>query len=269
MIELVLGDCIKVMKKFASEGRTFDMVFVDPPYIEWHTGRTGDKPPSHLHISYLSYRLVKPDGVVFLCGTLNSLLKVWRIWSKYFKLLYEHIWVKPRGLPPINKKRPLPAHENIWCLYRRDAKLHQLKIDIERAAKVKRVEPRHLGMKMRYGDQIKEKGKQMKTAAAEKKYPKDVTEAEIISKGHREYVGHPTQKPLRLMRLLVKISTDKDDWVLDPFMGSGTTLVACAELGRSAVGIEIDPKYYNYAKSRLLSIKGLEKYLRERNAGVK
>jgi site-specific DNA-methyltransferase (adenine-specific) len=62
---------------------------------------------------------------------------------------------------------------------------------------------------------------------------------------------HPTQKPLLLMRALVQDFTKPGDVVLDPFMGSGTTGVACLEHGRRFIGIEQDPRYFALACDRL------------------
>lgn len=62
---------------------------------------------------------------------------------------------------------------------------------------------------------------------------------------------HPTQKPIELMELLINNSTNEGDLVLDPFMGSGTTGVACKRTNRKFYGIEIDKKYYNIAKERI------------------
>lgn len=67
---------------------------------------------------------------------------------------------------------------------------------------------------------------------------------------------HPTQKPLRLMKWVLKQADNFDEncvTILDPFMGSGTTLVACKELNRNAIGIEINPKYCEIAKKRLIN----------------
>ena len=61
---------------------------------------------------------------------------------------------------------------------------------------------------------------------------------------------HPTQKPLSLMRWCVLICPDVQS-ILDPFMGSGTTLVAAKQLGRRAIGIEIERKYCDIAIERL------------------
>jgi len=62
---------------------------------------------------------------------------------------------------------------------------------------------------------------------------------------------HPTQKPVPLMRFLIEKSSQPGDLVLDPFMGSGTTLRAAKDLGRKAIGIEIEEKYCEIAAKRL------------------
>lgn len=63
--------------------------------------------------------------------------------------------------------------------------------------------------------------------------------------------AHPASFPLELPRRCIKLFSFKDDTVLDPFAGSGTTLLAATELGRKAVGIELSPEYCNLAKRRL------------------
>lgn len=60
---------------------------------------------------------------------------------------------------------------------------------------------------------------------------------------------HPTQKPVSVMEF--SISKSKGKSILDPFMGSGTTLVACAKLGRKGIGIELDPEYFDIACKRV------------------
>lgn len=62
---------------------------------------------------------------------------------------------------------------------------------------------------------------------------------------------HPTQKPVALMRHIVKVSTRDGGSILDPFMGSGTTGVAAVKLGRKFIGIEIEPKYFDIACKRI------------------
>ena len=68
-------------------------------------------------------------------------------------------------------------------------------------------------------------------------------------------IEHPSPKPLSLYRWLIINATNEGDTILDPFMGSGTTGVACVELGRNFIGIEIDPKYYKIAEERIAKAK--------------
>lgn len=67
----------------------------------------------------------------------------------------------------------------------------------------------------------------------------------------REKNGHPTQKPIALIERFVKTSSNEGDTILDPFMGSGTTGVACVKLNRDFIGIEINPQYYAIAQRRI------------------
>ncbi|MGA7436685.1 MAG: site-specific DNA-methyltransferase [Luteibacter sp.] len=74
--------------------------------------------------------------------------------------------------------------------------------------------------------------------------------------GPNERGHHPTQKPLALMKSLIELVTTEDHVVLDPFCGSGTTLVAAKLLGRKYVGFEIDDAHYQAAVGRLDELKG-------------
>ncbi len=68
-------------------------------------------------------------------------------------------------------------------------------------------------------------------------------------KNHIRY--HPAEKNLDMIKRLVEISTNENDLVMDPFVGSGTTAVACRDLKRNFIGFEIEKKYYKIAKNRL------------------
>ncbi len=62
---------------------------------------------------------------------------------------------------------------------------------------------------------------------------------------------HPTQKPIKLFEELIKKSSNEGDTVLDPFIGSGTTGVACVKLNRNFIGYEISPDYFKIAEKRI------------------
>lgn len=70
-------------------------------------------------------------------------------------------------------------------------------------------------------------------------------------KSEKKRLGHPTQKPIKLFKRIVLVSSNEGDIVFDPFMGSGTTAVACKQLNRKFLGFEIDPEYVKIANQRL------------------
>ena len=73
----------------------------------------------------------------------------------------------------------------------------------------------------------------------------------ITSKKEKIDGGHPTQKPVEVMEWLIKRLSNENDIILDPFMGSGSTGVACKNTNRRFIGIELDKDYYNMAIKRL------------------
>ena len=69
--------------------------------------------------------------------------------------------------------------------------------------------------------------------------------------GNNEPRFHPTQKPISLMKMIIEKYTNEGDTIFDPFMGSGSTGIACVQTGRNFIGIEIDPDYFEIAKKRI------------------
>jgi len=76
---------------------------------------------------------------------------------------------------------------------------------------------------------------------------------QTISATNAERVGHPTQKPLKVMRYIIENFTKEGDTIFDPFMGSGTTGVACIQAGRHFIGCEISAEYFAIAEKRIKS----------------
>jgi len=74
----------------------------------------------------------------------------------------------------------------------------------------------------------------------------------IVMNRRNDYKAyHPTQKPTKLMRLFIQLTTNEGDIVLDPFLGGGTVAVACKQLDRKCIGYEINPQYCKIATERL------------------
>ena len=85
-------------------------------------------------------------------------------------------------------------------------------------------------------------------------YERPLIKTKVTPKSEKIEKGHPTQKNIETMEWLIERLTNEKDVVLDPFMGSGTTGVACQNLNRRFIGYELDDKYYFMAKSRLLIV---------------
>ena len=82
------------------------------------------------------------------------------------------------------------------------------------------------------------------------KIPENWWEMSIAARSKTEYTGFPTQKPLALLRRIIKASSNEGDWVLDPFCGCATTCLAAQELGRRWIGIDVAPKSFDLVKMR-------------------
>ncbi len=79
----------------------------------------------------------------------------------------------------------------------------------------------------------------------------DFIETSVTPNGERKFGKHPTQKPESLVKHFVDVLSKKGDWILDPFMGSGTTGVVAQQTERQFIGIELDKKYFDIAVSRM------------------
>lgn len=85
-----------------------------------------------------------------------------------------------------------------------------------------------------------------------------------INKADKDLYEHPTIKPLEFVKNHIINSTKENDVVLDCFMGSGTTAVACKELGRNYIGFELNPKYWQIAVDRVNGITQKDKRIKEK-----
>ena len=96
---------------------------------------------------------------------------------------------------------------------------------------------------------VKKNAKWIFNKPDEKPYLRSLYTSSVVNGS--EKVGHPTQKSLSVMKEIISIHTNENQLILDPFMGSGTTGVACKELNRKFIGIEKEYKYFEMAKRRL------------------
>ena len=235
-IELRNGDALEVMGRMIEAGIVVDAIITDPPY-----GTTACKWDSVIPFDEMWQRLnklIKPNGAIVLFGSepFSSALRMSNI--KNYK--YDWIWQKKRpSLFQHANKRPMKDHENIMLFYKKQP-TYNLEL-IEKEKPTNNYRANKIGTFISDGCKNKE---QIQTKTG---YPR-----QIITYGmHNVGQVHPTQKPVALMEHLVKTYTNEGELVLDFTMGSGTTGVACKNLNRNFIGIEMDDGYFEIAKKRI------------------
>jgi DNA modification methylase len=239
---LTQGECLKEMAEIPDN--YVDMVMCDLPY-----GTTQNKWDSCIDLTQLwsAYkRICKPSAAIvltaaqpFTSALLISNVKDWRVgwvWDK----------IAPTGF--LNaKKQPLRRTEDVLVFYRQQPTYNPQMTEgkaISRTAS-KTMKGAH-GTGSCYRDGLVSPGKGSTT----ERYPVNLIQ---FSNGHSPNSAnyHPTQKPVALMEYMIKTYTDEGMTVLDNCMGSGTTGVACMNLGRNFIGIERDPAYFKIASDRI------------------
>jgi len=235
---LMQGDCLERMKE-VPDG-SIDLVLTDPPY-----GTTACKWDSVIPLDLMweqLKRLIKPNGAIVLFGQepFASNLRCSNL--KAYK--YDWVWDKVKqGSFATAKYAPLKQHEIIMVFSKTGGTCNyypqMVKIGKTRTGKIY---SSSASASVKYNDGIER--------TYSEKYPKT-----IITESNANQVGkvHPTQKPVALMEYLIKTYTNETETVLDFTMGSGTTGVACANLNRKFIGIEMDEGYFNISKQRILT----------------
>ena len=231
MIDLRQGDCLELMKDIPD--KSIDMILCDLPY-----GTTKNKWDSVINLDLLwkQYeRIIKDNGCIILFAQ-TPFDKV--LGTSNLKLLkYEWIWQKDNGTGFLNaKKMPLKLHENILVFYKNTPTYNP-----QMRKGFKPYSQKSGRGSSNYGEQIR-----VITENDGTRYPVDIVEFK-----RDKNKLHPTQKPVALLEYLIKTYTNEGNLVLDNCMGSGSTGVACKNLNRSFIGIELDKNYFKIAKERI------------------
>jgi site-specific DNA-methyltransferase (adenine-specific) len=242
IMKLINGDCLEEMKNI--ETGSIDMVLTDPPY-----GTTACKWDSIIDLPLMweqLKRIIKPNGAIVMTASQPFTTTLISSNMKMFK--YCWVWEKSKvGAFAQAGQRPLNTYEDI-CIFSYAGMAKNSKIKMIYNAQgikdcYKQVMPKQANDPFRPNREIKkEKYTQEKTG-----YPKNILRVRSVS-GKQE---HPTQKPVALMEYLIKTYTNEGETVLDFTMGSGTTGVACKNLNREFIGIELDKGYFDIAEARI------------------
>ena len=229
---LINGDCFEVCKKFRD--KQFDLIMTDIPYciskennfktMKDRKNRNGidfgvwDKEFDCSRLCDFA-RLLKSDGSLFLFHSIEQYTDLRRVFDAELEFKDNIIWQKTNPMPRNRDRR-----------YIRDIEIASWYI-------VK-------GGKWTFNRQSE------KYDSSVLRYPSE------SGGGFKRF--HPTQKNLQMIKELILRHSNEGDVVFDPFMGSGTTCVACRDLNRKFVGVELDEKYYQIACDRIQKETGKE-----------
>ena len=215
---------------------SIDMVLTDPPY-----GTTACKWDSVVPLEPMweqLKRITKPSGAIVMTASQPFTTTLIASNMKMFK--YCWVWEKTMATGGLLAKfRPLKAHEDVAVF------------NVSKQTTYNQQRGKGEAYKRTEGNKtdsiIGDKEGGYITESAGGRCPRSVVKIANPNSGSL----HPTQKPVALMEYLIKTYTNEGETVLDFTMGSGTTGVACANLNRDFIGVELDEKYYAIAKERI------------------
>ncbi|MGK7922770.1 MAG: site-specific DNA-methyltransferase [Trichodesmium sp.] len=261
--KLYQGDTIDWLSSLESE--SVDLIFADPPYnikkADWDNFETQETYVNwSLKWIEQSARVLKKNGTMYVCGFSEILADIKHPSMKFFESCRWIIWhYKNKANLGNDWGR---SHESL--LHLRKTKKIKLNIDdirIPYGAHTLKYPSHPQAETSQYGNAGKRK--EVWTPHPKGAKPKDVIDIPTTCNGMNESTPHPTQKPEELVRKFVLASSQKSDIVLDPFSGSGTTLVVAEQLGRKWLGCDLNHEYNVWAMDRLDKVKrmSVEKWI--------
>jgi len=249
--KIINGNSLELLKKIPD--KTFNLVFADPPYnlqIGEKLKRPDDSKVNGVNDKWDYFknfkdydvfckawlteckRILKDDGSIWVIGSYHNIFRLGYLMQNLdYWILNDVIWRKNNPMPNFRGTRFTNAHETlIWASKNKKSKytfnyqsLKCLNDDLQMRSDW--IFPICNGK-----ERLKKNGKKV----------------------------HSTQKPEALLHRIILATTNKNDTILDPFLGTGTTAVVAKKLGRKYFGIERDKNYFNAADERINSTKAIE-----------
>lgn len=236
-IKLIHDNCFNYFPQISD--KSIDLILCDLPYGTTHCAWDCQLDLEKLWKEYL--RVIKDHGAIILFAQppFDKVLAC----SNLRLFRYEWIWEKTRATGHLNSNRmPLKAHENILVFYKKLPTYNPIKITNQKPvnAFTKKKEVSNKSNIYNYTN-ISYSG-----GGNTDRYPRDILRFSP-DKDH----FHSTQKPVALAEYFIRTYTNENDLVLDNCMGAGTTGIACSNLNRQFIGIEIDKKFYEISCKRI------------------
>ena len=230
-----------------------DLILTDPPYGSITRGQPWDIQPNFHVLAWVFEQLLKPAGqVVMFCDFTTS----WSIHNAFqgkFDHRFSWVWQKPSALPA-NRTQPANEIEFILVYKRKKAKTSDVTFNLEELKTTGVPYTRPGGKGQNKNPTRGNSGNLLDIFENETgdRFPRSILRfpnKPCMTKVER--TSHPTQKPVAMLEYILKGLSNPGDTVLDPFVGSGSTLVACHRTGRKGVSFELHEEYFQMAKTRL------------------
>lgn len=248
MNKIIKGDCVQILKEIPDN--SIDMIFADPPYNLqlkgelWRPNQTKvdavndewDKFDSFKDYDEFSqkwlmecHRVLKESGSIWVIGSYHNIFRIGKIMQDIgFWILNDIVWIKTNPMPNFKGTRFNNAHETlIWASKNKDTKFTF-----------------HYKTMKAFNDDL-----QLRSDW----YIPICNGKERIRKNGEKL--HSTQKPEALLYRIIISTSNPNDIILDPFMGTGTTGAVAKKLGRNFIGIEKEEKYIKMANERIANVK--------------
>ncbi|HFW6576144.1 TPA: site-specific DNA-methyltransferase [Campylobacter jejuni] len=276
-------DCIEFMQHMVNQGKKVDCIITDPPYL--YLNHKLDRQFNEELFFELAGKIT--NKLVFF-GRGDSFYK-WNLLAKEqgFQFKEEIIWNKRQSTSPFQNLGRI--HETISVRMKDGYIINKVKIDalrkhfneddfyclindlkrvfssVKNSNKIK--DYLEKGIKIFKINKVKHSLTSNKIAKnidrgirIINKYEEGALLSSIITEKREHYaMEHPTQKPIKLLEKLVLLATNENETILDPFMGSGSTGLACLFKNRNFIGFEIDKEYFEIAYRRLKSTQDILK----------
>ena len=240
--EIELADCRKYLKKVPKN--FVNLIVIDPPYNE--LPKDWDEFNDWSLLNQQFDRVLKKNGQLYIFGKQPMLSEIYYILKEKFDFRFELVWNKNKGLWSSNYM-PMRSHELIWCFKKKDAKPSDLVFDLDSIKKPGKPYVR----KNKVISTVRNNWEANRTIVKDgRRFPLTVLNLPSVI-NRKEKVKHPTQKPVEILRWIIKSSSKPKHVILDCFMGSGTTAVVCSELRRNFIGCETDKTFHKLSQKRI------------------
>ena len=268
--QTIQGDCLEVMKTL--NGNYVDLIYLDPPFFTQKIQKlkTRDRTTEFsfndlwaCHKEYAKFiytrvlemhRVLSENGNIFVHCDKNASHIIRAILDDIFgthNFRSEIIWHYKRWSN--SKKGLLPAHQTIYYYTKTSHfKFNTIYNGYSESTNVDQILQKRCRDKHGKAVYARDENGDVVLDDEKKGVPlSDVWQIPYLNPKAKERTGYPTQKPILLLEKVIQIASEKGDLILDPFCGSGTTLVAAKLLGRNAIGIDTSKEAIELTENRL------------------